>query len=241
MAKNNSIMFNTPANAVQQYLGNVNSLGGLPGAPSLPQLGIGAGKLTNPFGGFNNPLDSQFFTPNAFATQVGGAGMGNNNPSMGNIVISPQGYVPSGTSGFGGFGGAGGGVVAPQTPTDFSFTEADMQNAFGGVSTDNFMQGVKPPSSGGFLGMGADGWSNVIGGLGTVGNLFLGYNAYKENKKNNAFNRKMATNNYNSQVHQNNVNVTRRARSNAQSLGLEGGDRDNFVSSREKEEHLNKM
>lgn len=231
-------MFNTPANAVQQYLGNVNTLGGIPGAPALPQLGIGAGKLTNPFGGFNNPLDSQFFTPNAFATQVGGAGMGNNNPSMGNIVISPQGYVPNNTSGFGGFGGAGGGVAAPANAPSWDNTFGDpLADRMSSLST-----GVTPPADGGgFLGMGADGWSNVIGGLGTVGNLFLGYNAYKENKKNNAFNRKMATNNYNSQVHQNNVNVTRRARSNAQSLGLEGSDRDNFVSSREKEEHLNKM
>lgn len=225
-------------NVANDMLGPFNQLGSLPGL-NIPQPQF-MGNPSSAFGDFSNPMSPNFYSQNAHTTQFGGAGAGNFNPAGGNIIVSPQtqGIASPMSAPMQASAGMGVGVQAPQAQSN-AFDNWNTDKVFG-QSTDSFMnQGLKSPDT--FLGMGAQGWGNVIGGVNALGNMFLGYKAYSENKKNNAFNRKMATNNFNAQAQTYNTNSTRRARSNAQSLGLEGDERNDFISSREKEEHIAKM
>lgn len=94
------------------------------------------------------------------------------------------------------------------------------------------------PAGGGFMGMGATGWGNVIQGAGMLGSAWLGSQQLSQGKKEFKFNKGIAEANLANSAALINTNISRRAESNAASLGLQGTEASAYVDERKKKESV---
>lgn len=93
-------------------------------------------------------------------------------------------------------------------------------------------------TGGTLMGMGAQGWGNVLGAAQGIGALWLANNQLKQGKKEFKFNKGMAEANLANSAALINTNVKRRAESNAASLGLTGDKAKDYIENRKKEESV---
>ena len=93
-------------------------------------------------------------------------------------------------------------------------------------------------TGGTFMGMGAQGWGNVLGAAQGIGSLWLANNQLKQGKKEFKFNKGMAEANLANSAALINTSVKRRAESNAASLGLTGNEAKDYIENRKKEESV---
>ena len=80
--------------------------------------------------------------------------------------------------------------VAPSAPSGFGTINQQP------LTLGQNSMGIPPAAtSGNFLGMGSQGWGNTIGGIQALGNMYFANKGLKETRKQNTFNRNLASTN----------------------------------------------